>query len=128
MKREEKAGSRYLRYLLLCGIFASSLLLLWGQIQFLLHRGEDTVSYSVFNERIANVKTVFGVFESFTDDSSVALMLLGLVLLIFIPLLRVLFCGILFIFEKKPLYVLLSIALLALLVYSLLVERINISS
>jgi len=124
MKKQQKAAPKYLGYFLEAGVILSAIFLLSGGFRFLYRFGFDKVNYSVFQGDGGQVSTLFSAFDAPNLQPGNEVMLVGLLILIFLPLLRVIICGVQFAFEGNKRYVAVSLLLALLLIYSLMVERV----
>jgi uncharacterized membrane protein len=106
--------------LLRCGVLAAALIVLAGGVLFLAQHGGAHADYSQFQSEPENLRTLGGIFQTAFHGDPRGIMQLGLLLLIATPIARVLFSVLGFALERDPLYVVLTLIVFAILMYSLL--------
>jgi uncharacterized membrane protein len=112
----EKAISVLLRV----GVLLSATVVLAGGILFLAHSGSAHPDYHVFRGEPAELRQPRLIFHSTLSGSPEAIIQLGLLLLILTPVARVLFSVFAFAFERDFMYVVMTLIVLIVLLYSLL--------
>ncbi len=106
--------------LLRSGVLLAAAVVLVGGILYLARHGGAVPDYHVFRGQPAGLRTLAGIVRgAFTLDER-GIVQLGLVLLIATPIARVAAAAVAFAFERDRAYVLVSLLVLSLLLYSLL--------
>jgi uncharacterized membrane protein len=106
--------------LLRVGVILSAMVVLAGGIPFLAHYGEIHPNYHVFRGEPAHLRSVMGVARAAVRLDSRAIIQFGLVLLILTPVVRVVFSALAFARERDLTYVIVTLIVLSVLLYSLL--------
>lgn len=105
--------------LLQAGVILSGSIVLIGGILYLIHYGQNPASYHSFVGARADVNSVSAVFSGALRLDGRAIIQLGLLLLIATPVVRVIFSVAAFWLERDRTYVLFTLVVLAILLYSL---------
>jgi uncharacterized membrane protein len=111
---EEAMGS-----LLRVGVILAATVVLVGGIVYLIRYGATSPDYRVFRGEPADLRSVSGILSDVTDLHSRGLIQLGLLLLVATPVARVAFSVFAFARQHDFTYVVLTLLVLALLLYSL---------
>jgi len=111
--------SRLLRY----GVIIASAIVLTGCIIFLGRHGSSQPDYGKFVGEPSEFRSVVDIISSVMKMSGKGLIEFGLLVLIAIPILRVVLSVISFAVEKDRNYVIITLIVLALLLYSLLGQQ-----
>ncbi len=111
--------SRLLRY----GVIIASAIVLTGCIIFLARHGTSQPDYGKFVGEPSEFRSVVDIISSVMKMSGKGLIEFGLLVLIAIPILRVVLSVISFAVEKDRNYVIITLIVLALLLYSLLGQQ-----
>lgn len=106
--------------LLRAGVLLSAFVVLAGGICYLAQQGTKHKDYHQFHGQPQYLCTVSGVVASAVKLDSHGIIQLGLLLLVLTPIARVFFSAISFGLEKDLTYVVVSLVVLAVLVYGLL--------
>ncbi len=101
------------------GVLLSASVVLLGGILYLVHHGHDTVAYRTFLGNLSSLRSLTGIAHGVAQLSAQAIIQFGLLLLIATPVARVVFSAIGFAREHDYLYVVFTLAVLAILLYSL---------
>jgi uncharacterized membrane protein len=109
--------------LLRIGVIVAASVAAVGGIWFLIVHGGEVPRYAVFHGEPGFLRSVPGVFQGVIALRSEAVVQLGLLLLIAVPLLRVAVSVVAFALERDWLYVVVTLLVLAILVFSLLGGR-----
>ena len=105
--------------LLRAGVVLSAMVVFAGGVMYLVQHGGKPADYRTFHEPPAALRSISGtVKEAFRLDSD-GIMQLGLLLLILTPIARVLFSAIGFAMEGDRMYVVITLVVLAVLIFSL---------
>lgn len=105
--------------LLRVGVLLAATITILGAIVYLSHHGGDGVSYHTFDGDASTLRSVVGVFKGVAALNGRAIIQLGVILLIATPVARVAFSAIAFLMERDYLYVVITLIVLAILLYSL---------
>jgi uncharacterized membrane protein len=106
--------------LLRAGVLLSAFVVLAGGIYYLAQQGTKHKDYHQFHGQPQYLCTVSGVVASAVKLDSHGIIQFGLLLLVLTPIARVFFSAISFGLEKDLTYVVVSLVVLAVLVYGLL--------
>jgi uncharacterized membrane protein len=106
--------------LLRAGVLLAAATVCTGGILYLVRHHADTVSYRQFSAGNASIQSLRGVVQSAAQLNSEGLIQFGLLLLIATPVARVALAIVGFALEKDRLYAVVSLIVLAILVFSLL--------
>jgi uncharacterized membrane protein len=106
--------------LLRAGVLLSAFVVLTGGIFYLAQHGMGHKAYHEFHGQPQYLCTVDGVVASASKLDSHGIIQLGLLLLVLTPIARVFFSAISFGLEKDAVYVVVSLVVLAVLIYGLL--------
>ncbi len=107
-------------HLLRAGVLLSATVVILGGIIYLVRHGHTIADYRTFQGEVSSLRTLAGIFHGALQLSGSAIIQLGLLLLIATPIARVIFSAIAFARERDYLYVAFTLAVLAVLTYSLL--------
>jgi uncharacterized membrane protein len=111
---DEKLG-----ILLRTGVLISAVVVLGGGILYLIHAGSGLPHYRVFRGEPADLRSVPGILKDACSLRPAGLIQLGLLLLIATPVTRVAFSVLAFALKRDQTYVIVTLIVFALLVYSL---------
>jgi len=106
-------------HLLRAGVLTAALVVIGSAIPYLGFHPRARVDYRIFHNEPASLKTVHGILAAAFSGSVLAIMQLGLLLLIATPIARVTFSAFAFAKEGDRMYVLFTLIVLAVLLYSL---------
>lgn len=105
--------------LLRAGVLTAALIVIGGAIPYLGFHPWAHIDYHTFHDEPAELKTVHGIVHSAFSGNTLAVMQLGLLVLIATPIARVAFSIFAFAVEGDRMYVLVTLIVLAVLLYSL---------
>ncbi len=105
--------------LLRTGVILAAAVVLFGAVVYLARHGTEVPDYSVFRGEPENLKSASDIVHGALGMSGRAIIQLGLLLLIATPVARVLFSAIAFAIERDYMYVVITLIVLAILLYSL---------
>jgi uncharacterized membrane protein len=105
--------------LLRTGVILAAAVVFAGAIFYLLHYGKDVPNYKTFHGEPERLKALSEIVRGALALEPRDIIQLGLLLLIATPIARVLFSAIAFAIERDYLYVLVTLIVLGILVYSL---------
>lgn len=106
-------------FLLRTGLVLATVLVLTGGIIYLFQHGAEFPAYTSFHGEPTELKSLNGVLRSALDLESRGIIQLGLLLLIFTPISRVIFSALAFLFRKDYLYVSVTLFVLVILIFNL---------
>jgi uncharacterized membrane protein len=101
------------------GVTLSALVVLAGGLLFLRHPWSAIPDYSHFRAGDSSLRTISGIVRGSVRLSPRSIIQLGLILLIATPVARVAFCVVGFARQRSRLYVLISLTVLIILLFSL---------
>jgi uncharacterized membrane protein len=107
-------------FLLRAGVLLAASVVLIGGILYLAHEGNHRADYSVFHGEPRYLRKPSLVFRDAFSGEPQAVIELGLLLLILTPIVRVAFSVVAFAREGDRMYVLMTLIVLGVLLYSLL--------
>jgi uncharacterized membrane protein len=105
--------------LLRTGVILAAAFVLAGGVVFLVRHPEPVTNYRVFQGEPEELRTVPGIFHEALAFRGRGLIQLGLLLLIATPIARVAFSVVAFLYQRDWTYVVVTLIVLGLLVYSL---------
>jgi len=105
--------------LLRTGVILAASVVFLGGVLYLVRHGHETISYTTFQGEPEALKSIPAVLGGVASFSARAIIQLGLLLLIATPIARVAFAAIAFALERDYLYVVITLIVLAVLLYSL---------
>ncbi len=105
--------------LLRTGVIVAGAVVLFGGILYLIRYGNTFPHYRVFRGEPADLRSVAAIVQDSLSFHSRGLIQLGLLLLIATPILRVAFSVIAFALQRDITYVLVTVIVLSVLIYSL---------
>ncbi|WP_414753349.1 DUF1634 domain-containing protein [Anabaena sp. CCY 9910] len=106
--------------LLKYGVLTASAVVLLGGILYLINHGTEPADYHIFHGTPSEFRSPSGVFHAILSGSRRAIIQLGLLLLIAIPVLRVVISLLTFFIKREFIYVVITSLVLASLTYSLI--------
>jgi uncharacterized membrane protein len=105
--------------LLRVGVSVSSLVVLAGGILYLMRHGATLPDYRVFQGEPSDLRSLRGIVQDALSLRARGVIQLGLVLLIATPILRVAFTVLAFALQRDRTYVVVTLIVLSVLLYSL---------
>jgi uncharacterized membrane protein len=105
--------------LLRSGVIAAALVVLAGGVVYLFRHGAKPPDYSIFHGVPAEFSSVRGILTSVLELRSRGLIQLGLLLLIATPVARVVFSVFAFVVQRDRVYIVITLIVLAVLIFSL---------
>ena len=106
--------------LLRTGVFLAAAVVLIGGILYLAHSGHMPTHYHVFHGEPSDLRSPTAVVREAVSGRPDAIIELGLLLLILTPIARVVFSVVAFARERDFMYVVMTVVVLTVLLYSLL--------
>ena len=111
--------ARWIGSVLRTGVGAAALIILLGAALYLRRHGSETPAYHVFRGEPWQFRTVSGILRAALSFGGRGIIQLGLLLLIATPIARVAFAALGFAMERDGTYVVVSLIVLATLLFSL---------
>jgi uncharacterized membrane protein len=105
--------------LLRTGVILAAAVVLCGAVLFLARHGHEVPNYTSFRGEPENLKSPVQIVHGVMDVRARAIIQLGLLLLIATPVARVLFSAIAFAFERDWMYVVITMIVFGVLMFSL---------
>ena len=106
--------------LLRTGVILAASVVLCGGVLYLLRHGHEVANYASFHGEPESLKSVRDIVRGAWSGSAHAIIQLGLLLLIATPVARVAFSAIAFAIEHDYMYIVVTLIVLGILLYSLL--------
>ncbi len=110
---------RVISTLLRSGVTIAALIVLVGGIFYLIRYGATLPDYGVFRGEPVNLRTVSGIVREALSFHTRGIIQLGLLLLIATPVARVTFSVLAFAFQRDRTFVIVTLIVLIILLYSL---------
>jgi uncharacterized membrane protein len=101
------------------GVAAAALVAMAGGVMYLIRFGDTPPNYAVFRGEPADLRSVPGIFRDVLSFHTRGLIQLGLLLLIATPVARVVFSVIAFALQRDRTYIVVTLIVLSILLYSL---------
>jgi uncharacterized membrane protein len=120
MDRAEQRMDEIMSRLLRTGVILAAVFVLAGGGVYLARHRTPVTNYGVFQGEPQELRTVSGIFHEALALRGRGLIQLGLLILIATPIARVAFSVVAFLYQRDWTYVLVTLIVLGLLVYSLL--------
>ena len=105
--------------LLRTGVILAASVVLIGGVLYLVRHGHEVANYTSFHGEPANLKSLAPILHGTAAFRAHAIIQLGLLLLIATPVARVLFSAAAFAIERDYMYVIITLIVFAILMYSL---------
>jgi len=106
--------------LLRLGVVTSAVIVMGGGAAFLATHGTDTAHFGVFQGEPSDLRGVSAIATGAADAEPRSVIMLGLLILIATPILRVAFSVAIFVFERDTPFVVVTLIVLAVLLFGLL--------
>jgi uncharacterized membrane protein len=106
--------------LLRVGVTLSAAIVLLGGLYYLARHGAEMPNYRIFHGEPYELRTVNGILQYVGSLHARGVIQLGLLLLILTPIARVIFSVWAFLVERDRLYVVITLVVLAILLYNLI--------
>lgn len=100
------------------GVIVSAVIVLFGAVLYLFSHGREKPDYYNFVFNPFSVNDPMGLLKNVFALKSLEIMKLGILLLVGTPILRVIISVIAFIYEKDLMYVIFTLIVLVVLIYS----------
>lgn len=117
---DEKRTEMVMGRLLQVGVVLAAVVVLVGGVMYLIRDSEPAAHYRIFTGEREDLRTLTGVIHDLPLLHWRAVIQFGLLLLIATPISRVLFSVVAFAVEKDYLYVVITLIVFAILLYSLM--------
>lgn len=108
-----------LGHLLRGGVLLAAAVVLLGGVVYLFRHGAEPADYHVFHGEPADLRSVSGLVADAMTGRSRGVIQLGLLLLAATPIARVAFAAFAFVRQRDVLYIIVSLVVLGVLLYSL---------
>ncbi|MBC1220538.1 DUF1634 domain-containing protein [Nostoc sp. UCD121] len=118
----EQRFEQFIGNLLRVGVILATVLVLTGGVLYLIRHGTEVPNYQFFRGEPAECRTPAGVKTSILSGRNRGIIQLGLLVLIATPVMRVVFSLLAFVRLKDYTYVIVTLIVLAGLIYSLIGE------
>ncbi|TAE58905.1 MAG: DUF1634 domain-containing protein [Nostocales cyanobacterium] len=118
--QSEKLLENLLSNLLKYGVLIASTVVLIGGILYLINHGSEPAHYHTFRGTSPEYCSLIGIIEAISSGSRRAIIQLGLLILISVPILRVIISFFTFLFWRQFSYVIITFLVLVTITYSLL--------
>ncbi len=105
--------------LLRTGVILAAAVVFAGGILYLVRHGHEVPNFTTFRGEPESLKSMADIFHGVMALSAHAIIQFGLLLLIATPVARVLFSAIAFAIERDSMYVVITLIVLGILLYSL---------
>jgi uncharacterized membrane protein len=115
----DKQMDEIIGHLLRAGVILSAVFVLAGGAVYLARHPEPVIDYRMFQGEPAELRTVSGIVHEAVAFRGRGLIQLGLLILIATPIARVAFSAVVFLYQRDWTYVVVTLIVLGLLVYSL---------
>jgi uncharacterized membrane protein len=120
LERTDERIDQLMGLLLRSGVILAASIVLAGGMVYLARNPVPPINYRVFGGEPQNLRTVSGIFRQAMAFKGRGLIQLGLLILIATPIARVTFSVFAFLYERDWKYVVFTLIVLGLLLYSLL--------
>jgi uncharacterized membrane protein len=117
--RQDQRVDEIIAALLRTGVVLAAIVVLTGGILYLSRYGATAAHYGVFRGEPSDLRGVSAIFHDALARHSRGIIQLGLLLLIATPVARVIFTVFAFLYERDWTYVVITLIVLTLLLYSL---------
>lgn len=117
---DDKRTQSIIGSLLRTGVFASAAIVIIGACLLLTRTAHSNATYNRFQGEPSELRTLSGIARGTTGGEPAAIIQFGLLLLIATPIARVVFSAAAFAVERDWMYVLITLIVLTILLYSLL--------
>lgn len=115
----EKQMDEIIGQMLRTGVMLSAVFVLAGGVVYLARHQTPVTDYRVFQGEPEELRTVSGIFHEALSLRGRGLIQLGLLILIATPIARVAFSALVFFYQRDWTYVVVTLIVLGLLIYSL---------
>src|SRR5499426_1298861 len=117
--RKDQRMDELMGELLRTGVLLAAFVVLVGGVVYLTHHDMPVTNYQVFQGEPAELRTIAGILHEALALRGRGLIQLGLLLLIATPIARVAFSVFAFLYQRDWTYVMITLMVLGLLLYSL---------
>lgn len=111
--------------LLRVGVIVSALIVFIGGIVYMRTNANQVVSFEEFHPDIVAFSSVANIINGIKNFDGLAIIQFGVLLLIFTPIMRVVFSVFGFLLEKDYMYVLIGLIVLAVIIMSLYLDVVH---
>lgn len=120
LAQTDKRIDEWMGLLLRSGVILAAFVVFVGGVVYLVRHRFPVIDYTVFQGEPENLRTISGIFSEAGALHGRGLIQLGLLILIATPVARVTFSFFAFVYERDWKYVVFTLIVLTLLLYSLL--------
>jgi uncharacterized membrane protein len=120
LEQTDKRIDQLMGLLLRAGVILAAAIVLSGGIVYVSRHSQPPINYRVFQSEPQNLRTISGIVTGAKALSGRGLIQFGLLILIATPIARVTFSVFAFLYERDWKYVIFTLLVLSLLLYSLL--------
>ena len=120
--RMDKRLEIVIGYTLRIGVITAAVIVLIGGVLYIVRNRSATPDYGAFDAASKQADNLSGVVQNIRALNSDGIIQLGLLVLIATPILRVVFSAIAFALERDMVYVVVTLIVLTVLLYSLLAK------
>ncbi len=106
--------------LLRAGVILSAFIVLTGGVIYLSESWNAAVNYNVFKGEAGDLRSPAGIVKEALSFKARGLIQLGLLILIATPVMRVLFTVLVFLLQRDKIYIIVTIIVLGLLIFSIM--------
>jgi uncharacterized membrane protein len=117
---DDKRIEQIIAVLLRTGVSLAASVVLFGGVMYLLRHHDDVPQYNIFHSADSPFRNLRNILHSAQLHNSEAIIQTGILLLIATPVARVIFSVIAFALERDRMYVIFSLGVLVILIFSLL--------
>ncbi len=104
---------------LLAGVLASAVIVLFGGVLFMWRHGSTPVHYRIFRGEPSDLRNLAGIWKDFEHGSGRGAIQFGLMLLVGVQVIRVALTGVLFLLNRDKAFVVITFMVLTMLTYAL---------
>ena len=101
-------------------VIIAAMIVLAGGILYLVQNGGNSPEYHVFKGEPKSLRTISGILKELLTLDGLGIIQIGLLLLIATPVVRVIFSVFAFVLQRDRIYVVVTLIVLTVLIYSIL--------
>ncbi len=120
--RLDKTLETIIGYTLRIGVIAAAVLVLAGGVYYLIENAGTVADYHTFHPAAKHTLDLAGIVQNALALNSLGIIQLGLLVLVATPLVRVILSVVAFVLERDLLYVVVTVIVLTVLLYSFLAK------
>lgn len=119
IQEKDRTMEVFMGKLLQSGVLLSAVTVLIGAFIYIKRHGIEKTSYTLFTGEPKRLTEITAIWQTAIEGSGRSIIQLGLLLLIATPITRIVFSIIGFLMEKDYLYVIITIIVLAIIIFNL---------